>query len=109
MQLWALFWHIRDLTDQPIALGGIGAARILPVILFSLIGGAVADSFNRRKVLFITQSSAALIALTLGLLTDEQVWEQVLAPFGLDRATREHVATDYWAGGYLDYDMERFH
>jgi len=69
MQIWALFWHIRELTDQPIALGGIGAARILPIIIFSLIGGAVADSYNRRAIIFITQTVAALIALTLGLLT----------------------------------------
>jgi MFS family permease len=70
MQIWALFWHIRELTDQPIALGGIGAARILPVIVFSLIGGAVADSYNRRAIIFITQTVAALTALALGLLTD---------------------------------------
>ncbi len=69
MQIWALFWHIRDLTDQPIALGGIGLARILPVIVFSLIGGALADSANRRTIIFVTQSAAALLALTLGLFT----------------------------------------
>jgi len=69
MQIWALFWHIRTLTEQPIALGGVGLARILPVIIFSLIGGAMADSVNRRKILFITQSSAAILALLLGLLT----------------------------------------
>ena len=69
MQIWALFWHIRTITDQPIALGGIGLARIFPVIIFSLIGGAVADSYNRRNVMFITQTAAALLALTLGLLT----------------------------------------
>jgi MFS family permease len=69
MQIWALLWHVRLLTDQPIALGGIGLARILPVIFFSLIGGAVADSANRRTVLFITQSSMALIALVLAWLT----------------------------------------
>ena len=69
MQVWALFWHIRDLTDQPIALGGVGLARILPVIIFSLIGGALADSFNRRTILFFTQSAAAILALALGLLT----------------------------------------
>lgn len=69
MQIWALFWHINQLNKNPIALGGIGLARILPVIIFSLIGGAVADSMNRRTVLFITQSAAALLALTLGLLT----------------------------------------
>ena len=70
MQLWALFWHIRELTDQPIALGGIGAARILPVIVFSLVGGAVADSYNRRTIIFITQTVSALTAVALGLLTD---------------------------------------
>ncbi len=69
MQVWALFWHVRTLTDQPIALGGIGLARILPIIVFSLLGGAVADSYNRRRVLFLTQTSAALVALSLGLLT----------------------------------------
>ncbi|MBI4761568.1 MAG: MFS transporter [Chloroflexota bacterium] len=69
MQIWAIFWHIRTLTDEPIALGGVGLARILPVIVFSLIGGAIADSFNRRRILFLTQSSAALIALSLGLFT----------------------------------------
>jgi MFS family permease len=69
MQIWALLWHVRILTDQPIALGGIGLARILPVLVFSLIGGAVADSANRRTVLFITQSVMALVALALAWLT----------------------------------------
>jgi len=69
MQIWAIFWHIRTLTDQPIAIGGIGLARILPVIAFSLISGAVADSYNRRTIIFITQSLAGLLALGLGLLT----------------------------------------
>ena len=69
MQVWALLWHVRLLTDQPIALGGIGLARILPVIVFSLIGGAVADSANRRTVLFITQSVMAAVALVLAWLT----------------------------------------
>jgi MFS family permease len=69
MQLWALFWHVNQLNKNPIALGGIGLARIVPVIIFSLIGGAVADSMNRRTVMFVTQSIAALLALALGLLT----------------------------------------
>jgi MFS family permease len=69
MQIWAIFWHIRTLTDQPIAIGGVGLARILPVIVFSLVSGAVADSYNRRTIIFITQSCAALLALVLGLLT----------------------------------------
>lgn len=69
MQIWAIFWHIRTLTEEPIALGGVGLARILPVIIFSLIGGAVADSFKRTRILYFTQSFAALTALALGLFT----------------------------------------
>jgi MFS family permease len=69
MQTWALFWHIRTITDQPIALGGIGLARILPVVIFSLIGGAVADVANRRLVMLVTQTALALVALALALLT----------------------------------------
>ena len=69
MQLWALFWHVNQLDKNPIALGGIGVARFLPVVVFSLIGGALADSRDRRKVMFVTQSIAALLALVLALFT----------------------------------------
>lgn len=69
MQTWALFWHIRTLTDQPIALGGVGLARIVPIIVFSLIGGSLADVVNRRTVMFFTQSAMALSALALAYLT----------------------------------------
>ncbi len=69
MQVWALFWHIRTLTASPLALGGMGLARILPVFVFSLIGGSFADTVNRRTILFVTQTVMALVALVLGLLT----------------------------------------
>ena len=71
MQISALFWHIRILTGepQPLALGGIGLARILPVIVFSFLGGPVADTLNRRRILFVTQTAMALVAMVLALLT----------------------------------------
>ena len=52
MQISALFWHIRSLTGDPnpLALGGIGLARILPVIFFSLISGP--DPVDRREEAF---------------------------------------------------------
>jgi MFS family permease len=66
MQFVAILWHINELSGQPIALGLIGLARVVPVIIFSLIGGAIADVFDRRKVMFVTQSilisSASLLA-----------------------------------------------
>ncbi len=69
MQLWSIFWHINLLHPAPLALGGVGLARIVPLLLFSLAGGAVADAANRRRVLFVTQGALALLALVLAWLT----------------------------------------
>jgi len=69
MQFWALLWHIRTLSDQPIALGAIGAARIVPIIIFSLVGGAVADAVDRRRILYVTQGVRMAVALSLAWLT----------------------------------------
>jgi MFS family permease len=71
MQVSAISWHIRELSGKPdpLALGGIGLARILPIILFSLLSGPVADTYNRKTVLLITQSLQALTAVFLAWLT----------------------------------------
>lgn len=69
MQQWALFWHISRLSRDPIAVSVIGAVRFGAVLGFSLIGGLVADRYNRRTILYITQSLALAVALVLGLLT----------------------------------------
>lgn len=69
MQLWALFWHVRALTVHPIALGGIGLARIIPVIVFSLLGGVAADMFDRRKIYFLAQCVLTFVASALAWLT----------------------------------------
>ena len=69
MQVWALFWHIRTLTDSPLAISLVGLVRFVPVLVFSLVGGLVADLYDRRKVLFITQTVLILVALGLWALT----------------------------------------
>lgn len=69
MQQWALFWHISQLSKDPIAVSIVGGVRFVAVLCFSLIGGLVADRYNRRSILFFTQSTAMLIAVVLGLLT----------------------------------------
>src|SRR6187431_2771580 len=69
MQQWALFWHISQLSKDPIAVSVVGGVRFLAVLSFSLVGGLVADRYNRKTILFITQSTSLLVALVLGLLT----------------------------------------
>ncbi len=69
MQLWALFWQIRSLSDQPVAVSGVGVARFLPILLLSLFAGLTADRRNRRRVMLTTQSIMMLTALSLAALT----------------------------------------
>lgn len=69
MQQWALFWHISQLSKDPIAVSIVGGVRFVAVLCFSLFGGLMADRYNRRTILFFTQSTAMLVAVILGVLT----------------------------------------
>jgi MFS family permease len=69
MQVAAILWHIHQLNDAPLYLGLVGLFRVLPIILLSAFGGAVADLTDRRKLLLVTQSSEAILALALWGLT----------------------------------------
>lgn len=69
MQMTAQAWLVLKLTDSPLALAIVASLQFLPVMLFSLLGGAVADRFPRRNLMFITQSLGAAQAVLLGLLT----------------------------------------
>ncbi len=69
MQLVAIDWHIYLLTGSPLALGAAGLMRILPILVFSLWGGLAADRWNRRWVMFATQSLMTLYAVVLATMT----------------------------------------
>jgi MFS family permease len=73
----AVAWQVYEITNSPFQLGLTGLFRALPVMILSLPGGVLADRMDRRKLLIITQSLAALLALALGLLTSTgeiRVW-----------------------------------
>ena len=71
MQNAAINWQTYEITKSALALGGLGLARLVPVVLFSLAGGVVADTRNRRHVMLVTQSvmmgGALLLAVVTGL------------------------------------------
>ncbi len=69
MQNVAINWHTYELTNSALALGGLGLARLLPIFFFSLVGGVVADTRNRRKVMMVTQSVMMSTAFVLGITT----------------------------------------
>ena len=58
MQNAALLWHVSLLVPperKGLALGLVGLVRVVPIIVFSLISGVVADAWNRRRLMLVTQ------------------------------------------------------
>ncbi len=69
MQFAAINWHIFIITHSALALGFIGLSRFVPIAIFSLVGGAIADAHNRKKILLITQISLTLFSAILAVTT----------------------------------------
>src|SRR5580693_2541084 len=72
MQNAALLWHVSLLVSpdkKGLALGFVGLVRVLPVVIFSMVSGVVADAWNRRKLMLFTQTASALVAVALAVLT----------------------------------------
>ena len=86
MQMIAINWQIYELlagTDasinffgrtiplnvEALGLGGVGLARVIPIMIFAVIGGNLADVMNRRQLLLWTNAAAAFFSLVLAVLS----------------------------------------
>src|SRR4051812_16049360 len=91
MQRVAQDWLVLDLTHgSGAALGITTGLQFLPLLLFGLYGGVLADRFSKRRVLMITQAVMGGLALILGVLAitgTAQVWHVYALAFGLGVAT----------------------
>jgi MFS family permease len=91
MQRVAQDWLVLDLThNNAIALGITTGLQFLPLLLFGLWGGVIADRYDKRRVLMVTQTAMGLLAAVLGLLVLSgvaQVWQVYVLAFALGLAT----------------------
>jgi MFS family permease len=63
--LVAVAWQVYALSNAPTALAIVGLAQTIPLVLFVLLGGALADRLDRRKLLIV---GAAIPGVAIGLL-----------------------------------------
>src|SRR6266576_696697 len=71
MQNAALLWQVSLLVPpdkKGLALGLVGLVRVVPVVVFSLISGVVADAWDRRRLMLFTQVAATIVGTALGIL-----------------------------------------
>ncbi|MEU9481907.1 MFS transporter [Streptomyces sp. NPDC048191] len=86
MQGVAQSWLVLDLTGSSFALGLVVAAQFLPLLLAGPYGGLIADRSDKIRLLKVTQSALALLALMSGILTAAgamRLWILVLLALAL--------------------------
>ncbi|MFF7200739.1 MULTISPECIES: MFS transporter [unclassified Streptomyces] len=86
MAMIALPLQIKDLTGSPLAVGVMGAVELVPLVVFGLYGGALADSADRRKLILGTEAGLGVLAVVLlvnAMLPDPMLWPLYLVAAGV--------------------------
>jgi MFS family permease len=68
MQTIAMSWLVLQLTHSGTQLGLVTAAQFIPILIFGVWGGVIVDRFDKRRILYFTQTTLGILALVLGLL-----------------------------------------
>lgn len=77
MQTTAQAWLVLQLTQSPLALGTVTALQFLPIMLLSLLGGAIGDRLPKHRLIMMTQTAALIQALLFAFLVSTglvQLW-----------------------------------
>lgn len=86
MAMIALPLQIKDLTGSPLAVGAMGAVELVPLIVFGLYGGALADAVDRRKLILGTEAGLGVLAVILlvnALLPHPMLWPLYVVAAGV--------------------------
>lgn len=103
MQTVAQAWLVLQITPSPFKLGLIGTLQFAPILLFSLVTGALADRLPKRRVLLFTQTALAGQALGLAALVASgrvEYWHVAVLAFGtglanvIDQPARQSLVAE---------------
>jgi MFS family permease len=90
MQSVAQIWLVLQLTHSGVALGIVTGLQFAPILLLGAWTGLIADRVDKRRLVIATQTTAAFLALALGLLTAAgvvELWMIYALAFALGIAT----------------------
>ena len=65
LTMFAVPLQVYDITRSPFAVGAIGVAQVIPTVAIGLLGGAIADAVDRRKLVLVTSSCSAAVSAGL--------------------------------------------
>jgi MFS family permease len=85
----AIPYQVYDLTGSTLVVGLLGVAELVPLLGTALLGGALADAHDRRRLVLLADSTLLLLALLLvanALLADPHVWLLFVVAAGMSAA-----------------------
>ncbi|HEY6312083.1 MAG TPA: MFS transporter [Streptosporangiaceae bacterium] len=65
LTMFAVPLQVYDITRSPFAVGGIGVAQMIPTVTIGLLGGAIADAVDRRRLVLVTSGGNAAVSAGL--------------------------------------------
>lgn len=68
----AIGWELFERTRSDLAVGLVGLVQIIPIVVLALPAGHIADRFNRKRLVLMTQTLLTLCSLGLALLSHTQ-------------------------------------
>jgi MFS family permease len=72
-------WVVLEITNSAWHVAVIGAIRWLPLMLFGMVGGAVADRFDRRRLLITAQGLGLFVSVATGVLLATGLFDYTFA------------------------------
>jgi MFS family permease len=65
LTMFAVPLQVYDITRSPLAVGAVGVAQMVPTVTTGLLGGAIADAVDRRKLVLVTTAGSAAVSAGL--------------------------------------------
>jgi hypothetical protein len=78
MSFVAINWQMFELTNSSAMVGYVALAEFFPMFILAFVGGAIADSLDKRKILQFTEVGQTLttgILLVNSILPEPQIWD----------------------------------
>jgi MFS family permease len=77
LTLVAIMFQTFQLTESSLAVGLLGVAEFVPILVLALVGGALADAFDRRRLVMLAEAGSAVVAGALllnAVLPEPRLW-----------------------------------
>lgn len=69
MRIVALAWQVFSITGSSVAVGMLGLTEVIPLLVLSAYSGAIADTHDRKRIMFWAQAGSVVVSIALAALT----------------------------------------